>query len=273
MQKKFQLTTDNYYSREANLAYVSASQYKDFMGSTGRLGCEAAALARLRGEIEQEETIPLMVGKFVDSYFEGSLDRFIEEHPEVFSSRGASKGELKAPYKVAMTMVARAQADELFMKYMAGDKQTIMTGEIAGVPVKIKMDSFDGRRITDLKTVESLSKTFYAKDLDQRLNFIEWWGYDLQLAIYREIVRQNTGKTFPCYIAGISKQEHPRIAVIEIPQMLMDEKLIAVEENIGHIQALKNGEYEPIRCERCDYCADTAVLTRPISIDELWEDV
>ena len=273
MKDLLKLNEENYYSLEADMDYVSASQYKAFIGSTGRPACEAAAMARLRGEIEQEDTVPLIVGGFVDAHFEGTLDRFIDEHPECFSSRGASKGELKAPYRQALKMIGRAQSDELFMKYMAGDKQTIMTGEINGVPVKIKMDSFDGRRITDLKTVESLSKSFYAKDLDQRLNFVEYWGYDLQLAIYQEIVRQNTGKKFPCYIAAISKQDHPRIAVIEIPQVLMDEKILQVADNIRHIQSLKNGEYEPTRCERCDYCADTAVLTRPISLDELWEDI
>lgn len=60
------------------------------------------------------------------------------------------------------------------------------------IPVKIKIDSADGRRITDLKTVKSITETFYAKDLGQRLNFCEWWGYDLQAAVYREIYRQNT---------------------------------------------------------------------------------
>lgn len=267
------LTADNYYTTQANWDYVSASQYKEFIGSLGRTACEAAAMARLRGEVEQEETVALLVGSFVDAYFSGETDKFIEEHPDCFSSRGASKGELKAPYKNALRMIARAESDDLFMKYMAGDKQTIMVGEINGVPVKIKMDSYDGRRITDLKTVERLSKTFYAKDLDQRMNFVEYWGYDLQLAIYQEIVRQNTGKVLPCYIAAVSKEDHPRIAVIEIPQVLMEEKLIQVQTNIGHIQSLKNGEYEPTRCERCDYCADTAVLTRPISLDELLEDI
>ena len=153
-----------------------------------------------------------------------------------------------------------------------------MTGEIEGVPVKVKLDSFDGVRITDLKTVKSISETFYAKDLGQRLNFIEWWGYDIQAAIYREIVRQNTGDTLPFYICAISKDKtdsipHPRIKVIEIPPKVMDDKLHEIRNNMPKIQALKDGDYEPIRCEVCDYCADTEVLTSPVSIDRLMGEI
>ena len=39
------LTAENYYSQEANLAYMSASQFKAFDR------CEAAALAELGGSI------------------------------------------------------------------------------------------------------------------------------------------------------------------------------------------------------------------------------
>ena len=44
-----ELTQDNYYSLEASREYVSVSQYKDFVGTLGKQGCEACAMARLRG--------------------------------------------------------------------------------------------------------------------------------------------------------------------------------------------------------------------------------
>ena len=275
---KFILTPENYYSREANMAYVSVSQYKDFCGTTGKMGCEAMAMAKLRGEIEEVKTIPMMVGSYVDAYFEGTLPTFVAQHPEIISSRGKTQGELKSEYKQASTMIERAEKDEVFMRYMAGDKQVIMTGEIEGVPVKIKIDSADGMRITDLKTVRSITETFYAKDLAQRLNFCEWWGYDLQAAVYREIYRQNTGDLLPFYICAISKDKtdnipHPRIKVIEVPPMMMDEKLIEVKSKIASIQRIKDGDIEPLRCEICDYCADTEVLDGPISMDQLMGEI
>lgn len=272
------LTPENYYSREANMQYVSVSQYKEFNGTTGKMGCEACAMAKLRGEITEITTTPQMVGSYVDAYFEGTLSTFAAQHPEIYSSRGKTAGELKTEYKQASIMIDRAERDSVFMQYMAGDKQVIMSGEIEGVPVKIKIDSCDGRRITDLKTVKSISETFYAKDLGQRLNFCEWWGYDLQAAVYREIYRQNTGDLLPFYICAISKDKtdnvpHPRIKVIEVPPMLMDEKLTEVKNNIVKILRIKEGDIEPLRCEVCDYCADTEVLDGPVSMDQIMGEI
>ena len=40
------------------------------------------------------------------------------------------------------------------MEYMSGEKQVIMTGEIEGVPVKIKIDSYHpNKMIVDLKVM------------------------------------------------------------------------------------------------------------------------
>ena len=154
MSNLLKLTSENYYTKEANMQYVSVSQYKEFNGTTGKMGCEAYAMAKLRGEVEEVTTTALMVGSYVDAYFEGTLPTFSAQHPEIFSSRGKTAGELKSEYKQASIMIDRAVKDPVFMQYMAGDKQVIMTGEIEGVPVKIKIDSADGRRITDLKTVK-----------------------------------------------------------------------------------------------------------------------
>jgi len=274
----FVLTPENYYSSEANWQFVSNTQYKEFCGTIGQLGCEACAMAKLRGEFTEPPTTALLVGSYCDAYFEGTLDVFAAQHPEIYSSRGKTAGELKSEYKQASEMIDRAVRDSLFMKFMEGDKQVIMTGEIEGVPVKIKIDSFDGIRITDLKTVKSVTESFYAKDLGQRLSFPEYWGYDIQGAFYREIVRQNTGETLPFFINAISKDKtgtvsHPRIKVIEIPPMVMDEKLIEIKRNITKIQDIKTGVIEPIRCEVCDYCADTEVLTEPISMDMLQGEI
>ena len=34
------LTPENYYSPEANFEYMSVSQFKDFSGTYGQVGCE-----------------------------------------------------------------------------------------------------------------------------------------------------------------------------------------------------------------------------------------
>lgn len=271
---RLHLTSENYYSKEANLAYVSVSQYKDFCGTIGIQGCEHAALAKVKGEFETPVTTPLLVGSYVDAYFEGTLPQFTAEHPEIFSSRGKTAGELKSEYKQASAMIDRAEREPLFMKYMAGDKQIIMTGEIEGVPIKCKFDSVDGHRITDLKTIKSIGDNFFIKDYGYRVSFVENWGYDIQAAVYREIYRQNTGDLLPFYICAISKDStatvaHPRVAVIEVSEAMINERLEEFKRNVVRIQDIKNGVIEPIPCCNCDYCADTLPLTKVISADEL----
>ena len=272
---EFQLTEQNYYSREADMAYVSVSQYKNFYGhNLGSRGCELYGMAKIKGLIQEEITTALLVGGYVDAYFEGTLPTFAAQHPEIFSTRGKTAGELKSEYKQASAMIDRAMKDDLFTRYMSGDKQVIMTGQIEGIPFKIKIDSTDGRRITDLKTVKDIHETYYVKDSGERVSFVEWWNYALQLSCYQEIYRQNTGNTLPCYIAAISKDKtgttpHPRIAVIEIPELIMQERLEEVKRNIVHIQELKDGLYEPIPCGLCDFCADTLPLDKVISSGQL----
>lgn len=71
-----QLTEENYYSDIANYEYMSVSQFKDFNGTYGRVACEEAALAKLKGEYAQASSTALMVGSYVDRYFEGTSDRW-----------------------------------------------------------------------------------------------------------------------------------------------------------------------------------------------------
>lgn len=273
------ITKNNYFSPKAEMEYVTVSQIKAFCGTPAKVACEASALAELKGEYKRNPTTALMIGSYVDNYFSGTLDEFKDEHPEIISSRGKTAGELKTEYRQAEAMIARAERDELFMKYLEGDKQVPLVGEIEGVPFKILIDSTDHRRITDLKTLKSISETYYVKDSGERVTFIENWNYDLQGAAYQYIYEQNFGKKLPFYIAAISKDKdsdgtfHPRIAVIQIPQGKLDERLVEIKRNVRKIQMIKSGEIEPIHCGHCHYCADTLPLDRVISSDELLLDI
>ena len=259
------LTAENYYSKEANEKYMSVSQYKDFAGTYGKMACEFSAVEKLEERWKQKKTTPLLVGSYVDSYFEGTLEKFKKENPEIFTQ----KGELKANYKQAERIIARMERDPLFMQYMSGEKQVIMTGELFGAEWKIKIDSFvRGIAITDLKVMASITKLEWVKDIGY-LDFVRYWGYDIQGAIYQEIVYQNTGERPPFYIAAGTKEEEPNIEVIHVTQNYLDEAKHMVEMNMPRILRVKNGEAEPDRCEMCDCCRHTKVLKRPISITNL----
>lgn len=259
------LTDDNYYSREANLEYMSVSQYKDFAGTYGKMQCEYEAMEKLAGRWEPEKSTALLVGSYVDSYFEGSLEKFKKENSEIFKRDGT----LKADYVKAEEIIARIERDEYFMRFMSGQKQVIMTGEFAGTKWKIKMDSYlEGVAIVDLKVMASITDLKWVRDLGL-LDFVRFWGYDFQGAIYQEIVRQNTGKRLPFYIAAATKEKEPDIRIIQITQNYLDEARHSIEAGIGRVLRVKNGEAEPDRCELCDCCRHNRVLTGPISITDL----
>lgn len=252
------LTNKNYYSQKANQAYFSVSQVKDFMK------CEAYAMAKINGEWVEEPTPAMMIGSYVDSFFEGTLDEFKEQNPQIFKKDGT----LKSDYIKAEKIIERVSQDELFMKCMSGQKQIIMTGELFGANWKIKMDSYlPDEAIVDLKCVRKLRDITFRNGWKQ--SFIETWGYDLQLAVYQEIVRQNTGKKLPCIIAGVDKQDISDLDCILIPEDQLKYQLDQLRWKMPHIIDVKNYNIEPVRCGHCDYCRATKKLERLISPDEL----
>jgi len=277
----FVLNEETYYTPEADMRYVSVSQYKRFIGSVyANDACEAAALADAKGELERKPTTAMMIGAYVDEALTGDLERFKKDHPEVFSSRGATAGQLKSEYIQAEAMVNRARQDETFMAYVdSGDHQVIMTGDIEGVPFKVKLDvvaKLNGEpvAIVDLKTVRSMNEVFRVPDSGEYITWAERYGYDLQGSCYQYIYQQNTGIRLPFYIAAISKDKdtagvpHPRLKIIQVPQTKLDERLSEVKQNIKKVQMIKIGEIDPVHCGHCDYCADTLPCS-VISMDEL----
>ena len=251
------LTDTNYYQ---DTEYFSYSLYKKFMD------CEAAAYAELIGEYRQPVTDAMLVGSYVDAVVEGTLEQFVSEHTEVISSKGPTKGQLKSSFKQADVMIERFQRDSVFMEYLQGEKQVILTGKIAEVPVKSKLDILHDNRIIDFKTVKDFETIWCS---GERLNFIEYWKYDVQGAIYRELVRQKTGKKLPYYIAAVTKEPFPDLAIIHLSDKSLDIKLKEVEYFLPQFQAIKIGLAESERCEKCDYCKQTKVLTGPIEIEQL----
>ena len=250
------LTNENYFSSEANKGYMSVSQYKDFQK------CEAMAMAKLNGEYEQEMSTALMVGSYVDAYFEGTLDVFCAKHPEIFLKSGKNAGGLKADYVKADEIIQRIESDPVFMEYMSGEKQTILTAELFGCMWKIKIDSYCPDKIVDLKCMRSLERIMGK-------SFVEHWGYDIQMAVYSEVERIFTSKDtqLETYLAVATKEEVTNLEIIHIPQWRRAECLEQIAKDILRIIAVKKGSIEPERCGVCDYCKSTKVLTEPIDFE------
>lgn len=240
------LTNENYYSNDSNLKYMSVSQYKSFRS------CEAATMAELRGEWKRPKTTALLVGSYVDSWFEGTLDDFRSENPEIFKKDGS----LKADYIQAERIIERVQNDKLFMEYMAGAKQLIFTAKLFGVPWKIKVDSLLPDKIVDLKVMRSMERIMGK-------SFVEHWGYDLQMAIYAAVI----GADRETYLAVVTKQEPSDLEVIHIPKWRREELLEDVKLHLPHIIKVKTGKVAPERCGVCEYCRATKMIEEPIDFE------
>lgn len=262
-----ELTNENYYTKEANEEFMSVHQFLDFVGYLGIRGCEERAMATLDGTWIPETTKPMLIGSYVDSYFEGTLEQFKEEHTEIFTQ----KGELKADYKRAEKMIQRIEQDEFFMKMMSGEKQRIMTAYLFGCEWKIKMDSYiENVAIVDLKTSADIHKAWNVADYGW-VSFVEFWAYTVQMAVYQKVVEINTGKKLPCYIAVVTKEDEPEIEVINIDQVTLNHALNYVETSMPNVLSVKNREFEPIRCCKCDYCKRTKKLKGAIAMEDLIE--
>ena len=274
------ITTDNYFSSEIAKKYLDVSTFKDFVGTPARVGCEDRALARLNGLYREEKTEALLLGSLVDEMLTGtaeSLERFKEENPQLYSTRGTTSGQLKSEYRRAEQMVKRAKEDKVFMSYLYGEHQKIMTGTLFGMEWRIKMDCYrEGHFIADLKTCLKINDKVWCKDFGYN-NIFFAYDYILQAAIYQEIVFQNTGKrlkfVFPC----ISKQNVTDINLIFIDDATLhrriygDEFSPGIANEVERIRLLMNGEVEPCSCGRCDYCLPRKKICNFMTLDMLDE--
>lgn len=265
---RFKLTAENYHSPEANMKYMSASQFKAFRK------CEAAALAELKGEWGRKDSTALAVGSYVDAYFSGELEQYKADHPEMFKKDGS----LKADFVLAQKVAERLGQDKLARMLLSGRHQTIKTCKIAGVWYKTKSDSllnarqveaickrfpkvrnivpFGGGMIVDLKCMKDFDD-IWDEEIRERVNFIEFWGYDVQGAIYQETDKRH----LPFVIVGATKEAEPNIGAFHIPDEDLSFALSEVEALSPRYDAIKRGKIEPEGCGKCAYCRSKKRLT------------
>ena len=281
------LTSKNYYSQKANNIYMSVSQFKQFQK------CEAMALAELKGEYERPKSKALLLGSFVDELLTGTkksqVKFIVENYENIFqkSSRymkiperdrldfvsgefddlfKAENGKPYAEIVQALETVEKIKKQPLMMEHFKSRHQTIMTGEIAGVPFKIKMDNYKpGEFIADVKYMASLRSPNLFEPM------VKYWGYDIQGAVYQEIVYQNTGKRLPVYLDIATKESPTHLAIAQIMQYDLDEALEKVKMFAPRFQAIKSSKIEPERCDEyeCNYCTETKIITEAIDSNYL----
>ena len=250
------LTEENYFSPENELRYMGVSQYKAFRK------CPAAALAAVKGEYVRPKTIALSLGSYVDAHFSGTMALFRAQNPDIFKKDGS----LKSDFEKANGIISRIESQPLLVSLLSGEKQVIMTGNIAGIEVKIKIDSLLNDRIVDLKLMRDFEDIYVEEQ--GRLPWYEAWGYDIQGAVYREIVRQNTGRVLPFTLVAATKEDEPDMDALELPESLLDYELERFIADAPTFDAIKHGVFAPERCEKCAYCRATKRITAIRQIED-----
>lgn len=245
-----ELNSENYFSPEMDKEYMSVSQFKAFKA------CEAKALH----DIDIPDTTyksAFLEGHMFESIVTGEGDKFMKEHPEIISSRGATAGQVKAEFQKIINSAEKFNSQKFFSKIINKcEKQVILTGEIEGVKVKCALDLFDKKTnsIYDIKCMKDFKEQWNSEEKA----YIPWyyaWGYVLQLAVYREIVKQNFGKEPKevCLIAA-TKEDVPDIQALKFSPELLDIELEKFKEHIKHYDDIKKGKAVAVACGECSYC-------------------
>lgn len=252
-----QLTKENYFSKEADLKYMSVSQWKLFNE------CSAKAYATIHEMEDATFKSAFLEGHFFEELVAGDAKLFLAQHPEMISSRGATAGQLKSEFKIVLNAAEKFNNQKFFKDIINKcEKQVILTGKINDVEVKCCLDLFDKatNSIYDIKCMKDFKEQWSSADK----RYIPWyyhWGYVMQLAVYREIVRQNFGEPKEIGLLAATKETIPDIQANAFRNDLLDLELDIFKSKIKYFNDIKNGKIEPVPCNTCDYCKSNKEIT------------
>ncbi len=114
-----------------------------------------------------------------------------------------------------------------------GVAEGVVRAEYCGVPCQIRMDFFNEEYgLIDLKTCAEIR--YFESDLQR-------YGYIYQLAFYRAVIKQVTGKDYPVNIIAVEKQEPYTCGVWGIIPNVLDE---ADMVNVAALKRYKQSKVE-----------------------------
>lgn len=239
------LNEKNYHSEQSARAYLSASSIKHAKK------CEYSFLHPQRKEPKSAFIAGHLFELLVTDDKKG-LEELYECHPEMVSSQGKTKGQLKTEFRDASTCSDRVRKQEFIRSLIdSANKQMILTGQILGEPVRMMCDLVYDDWIIDLKTAKDFKRVWS----DEHESYVEWWqgwNYPMQLWIYKEIARQNGIKINHTGLIGVSKSNYD-ISCIEFSNEVMKQAKADVLYVVDRIKKIRSGD-EPYRCEKCPVC-------------------
>jgi hypothetical protein len=253
------LTTSNYFSPEIAREYMSTSQFKAFMK------CPASIMAEINCEIEPTKKDVFTEGHMFEALVCGGEELFYMQHPEIISSQGKTKGNVKANFQKIVTAAEAFNRQAFFCDIVKRcDKQVLVTGTIAGVKFRGLLDLYDAKtgEIFDTKCMKDFQDVYCAEE-GRRVPWWQSWGYHYQAAIYTELARQTFGRDTEFSLIAATKEEVPDISWLTFDNDYLRNVMDIIEESVPMYQAIKDGLIDAERCEMCSYCKSTKIIEQP----------
>lgn len=329
------LTPANYHSTEANNQYMSKHQFDSWCE------CPARTKAELDGNWNEKDKPHFVIGSAVDMalltpddwplFVQQNADNLFNEptvaeikawceENERFVPPKAKKAELMHMYPecrsagkpnsnmiTARRCIARAQADPVFMEYLQGNHQEILTAKMYDCDEIEWKAMFDvrvpGVRITDLKTAASMMSEGWIPQWDiwkrlanrrglhptvkwQKGPWYEMFNYFRQAVVYMDIEKEHSGRDVPFFLAPVSKESYGREEQCDIGPILEIGSHIEhlrrrikhergyIRKHLPQVLEWKFGREKAPRCEgdKCGYCASTRTAVVEPCVSHLFID-
>jgi hypothetical protein len=238
------MTDKQYFSEKQQKEYITSTQIKTY------LECPLKFQATINGVFKEEPNEAMILGSYIEKALTGGLDDFIEENKDIIYKK---KGEGKLiGFVRADELVEELKKDKELMKLLKGKNQEVYFGEIRGHKVMCKVDSLLADKLVDLKYMADFNGRFDSNES----RFKEWWElyrYDLQMALYHTILRQN-GIIVPPYIVAITKEQPADKGLFEFSNATLNKQKELINDVIDEIVVAKNPKAKVRGCGKCNYC-------------------
>lgn len=267
------VTTANYYDYEINQAYFSCSQIKKAMK------CLAGWKAERDLEFidkKKEGAEDLNFGQYVDNaHLESEVvqTKWMLDHTKQVYNYGKKENGKKTAYKNLDEAVALSRKDANFMDSISGKHQIILTfDDFFGFPYRCRLDDLNIERAlaTDLKTCKDVNDMVWDDIRKCKVHWIQYWGYDIQAALYRAAIYQKYQVNVRYIIAAMEKVFPFKRKLYELtmdgitmrdPDMTVPWKDVLSDrlaEAVATMQimwdARNTPHFELERCGHCNYC-------------------
>lgn len=168
--------------------------------------------------------------------------KYCKDHKEAFFAELKESGakHIKADEVNQCLAIQKAvmMNDEAFRIIAKSQREVTLLGEIDGIQFKCRLDLLSNDEISDLKGTNTVAEKPFGSQA-ARL------GYGFKLAIYREIARQNTGKTLPVSMIAVETVGVHDCVVYDVPEPVLDEGLEFVRETIAEMKQCKESGFWP----------------------------